>query len=67
MPLANGRAVKVLFCNLCDGTPGKVLDKDTSISRSLTSECCGSKLSSEQIAAVSDGKLDFRAGKWIEK
>jgi hypothetical protein len=66
-PGTGGKPVKLVFCDICDGTPGKKLKNGIEISRSLTSECSGSKHTSEQISAIADGKLDFRGGKWIKK
>jgi hypothetical protein len=67
LPPSNGKIVKLVFCDICGGTPGKKLENGMEIGRSLTSECSGAKNTSEQISAICDGKLDFRGGKWVEK
>lgn len=66
LQLANGKSLKMLFCSICNGSPGAKVDENTTIERSLTSECPGVKLATEQIGPIADGRLDFRGGRWIE-
>lgn len=44
-------------CTVCNGFEG-----------TLTSECCGRKLTSEEERAVyEEGTLDFRQGEWVNR
>jgi len=50
--LADGKELRLAFCKICGGQPGKTLNASMSIQRSLTSDCCGSMLTSEQITGL---------------
>lgn len=46
----------LFMCEVCNGAEG-----------SLTTECCGRKLSIEEDESIYSGKLDFVNGEWVSK
>lgn len=60
------KPLKITMCSVCGGTPRKSIGNGASIEKSLTRDCPGVALTTDQVSRVADGKLDFRAGEWIE-